>query len=276
MKTLRVAGIDVGSSAIKSALFEVTGDSPRLLAKQLDRIRRRNIVSVIEGNFSALLGQADLQAGDLDYIASTGEGEMVTFRTGHFFGMTTHARGAIHLMPEARSVLDLGALHTRAMVIDERSKVLQSGMTGQCASGSGQFLENISRYVGITAREISELSLKADEPEPVSAICAVLAETDVINMVSRGVSTANIVKGVHLSMAHRYVKLLRSIKARSPVALTGGLAADAGLIEVIEEKIADTGQPLVVLAHPDSVFAGAIGAALWGAFRYHKFKQKVA
>jgi benzoyl-CoA reductase subunit D len=99
--------------------------------------------------------------------------------------MTTHARGAIYLQPEARAVLDMGALHGRAIKVDHRGKVLNYKMTSQCASGSGQFLENIARYLGIAQDEIGELSKQADAPEVVSSICAVLAETDVINMVSR-------------------------------------------------------------------------------------------
>lgn len=272
MNTIRVAGVDVGSSSVKSALFELGNGEQRLLSKRIDRIRRRDLKSVIALNFDGLLDQADLKSDELAYIASTGEGEMVTFRTGHFFGMTTHARGAIYLTPKARCVIDLGALHTRAMVIDSRSKVLRSGMTSQCASGSGQFLENISRYLGVTLQEISTLSMQADAPERVSAICAVLAETDVINMVSRGISTANILKGVHLSMGDRIIKLLRSVKAASSLAVTGGLACDRGLIDVLSELLREAGESVEILVHEDAVFAGAIGAALWGGFRYTKLK----
>jgi benzoyl-CoA reductase subunit D len=272
MNTIRVAGVDVGSSSVKSVLFELGKGGQHLLSKRIDRIRRRDLKSVIAMNFDGLLAQTDLKTDELDYIASTGEGEMVTFRTGHFFGMTTHARGAIYFTPEARSVIDLGALHTRAMVVDGRSKVLRSGMTSQCASGSGQFLENISRYLGVTLQEISALSMQADAPERVSAICAVLAETDVINMVSRGISTANILKGVHLSMGDRIVKLLRSVKAASPLAVTGGLACDRGLIEVLKELFQEAGESIDILVHEEAVFAGAVGAALWGGFRYNKLR----
>jgi len=113
---------------------------------------------------------------------------MASFRTGHFYGMTTHARGGLFLDPEARAVLDVGALHSRAWRWTSARRVLGYRMTSQCASGSGQFLENICRYLGITLEEIGPLSLAADQPEPSSSICAVLAETDVINMVSRGIT----------------------------------------------------------------------------------------
>jgi benzoyl-CoA reductase subunit D len=186
--------------------------------------------------------------------------------------MTTHARGARYLDEESRAVLDIGALHGRAISIDERGKVLSYKMTSQCASGSGQFLENIARYLGIAQEDIGTLSSQADNPEVVSSICAVLAETDVINMVSRGISAPNIVKGIHLSMAARLSKLLKSIGATSGVVmLTGGLALDKGLVAALEEDIAHIkDMKSVVRSHPDSIYAGAIGAALWGAFRHEK------
>ena len=142
--------------------------------------------------------KTDTDPDEVAYVATTGEGENVEFRTGHFYSMTTHARGASFLAPDARSLLDIGALHGRAVSIDERGKVLAYKMTSQCASGTGQFLENIARYLGVAQEEVGTLSLQADDPETVSSICAVLPETDLINMVSRGISSENILKGIHL------------------------------------------------------------------------------
>lgn len=261
------AGIDVGSGAIKCALFEVAPSQARPLAMTVERIRRRDIKSVIHSTYEAALAQAGIPASEIDYVASTGEGDMVDFRRGHFYSMTTHARGALYLMPEARAVLDIGALHTRAIKMDERSKVLGYRMTSQCASGSGQFLENIARYLGVSVDEVGELSMQSKHPETVSSICAVLAETDVINMVSRGIQPADILKGIHLSIASRLVRLLRAIHAEGVVALTGGLAGDTGLRATLQENLDAEGVPLRVQAHKHSIFAGAIGAALWGAFR---------
>jgi len=269
------AGVDVGSSAVKAAVLSIpAGGSPDVRALQSVRIRRRDLHKVIAEAYAVALEEAGVSHGEIAYVASTGEGELVEFRRGHFYGMTTHARGASFLMPEARAVLDVGALHARAMRIDERSRVLGYRMTSQCASGSGQFLENVARYLGIALEEIGTLSCGASSPQLVSSICAVLAETDVINMVSRGISTADILKGIHLSMAGRYVKLLRSIGAEHAVALTGGLAADTGLVQALEEQAKKEGAEMRVLTHPHSIFAGALGAALWGGFRHRVLARR--
>jgi len=270
-----VAGIDVGSSAVKVAILEDGGDAARLLVGRTERIRRRDPHRIAEEMFASCLSEAGRATDDLAYVASTGEGDAVPFRTGHFYGMTTHARGGLFLEPRARAIVDIGGLHARAVLMDERAKVLGYRMTSQCASGSGQFLENICRYLGITMDEIGPLSLSSRAPEPCSSICAVLAETDVINMVSRGISASNILKGIHLSMAGRLSKLLKSIGATGGVVMvTGGLALDAGLIAAIEEDVAKMKDMKVkIRSHPDSIYAGAIGAALWGAYRHEKLAQ---
>ena len=267
-------GIDIGSGAVKSALFRSDGDRPEWLAKRCERIRRRDPMQLAKEGFEGVLADAGLATGDIDYVATTGEGENVKFATGHFYSMTTHARGGVFLHPGANAVVDVGALNGRAIYIDERGKVLSYKMTSQCASGSGQFLENIARYLGVAIEEIGALSQSSKNPEKVSSICAVLAETDVINMVSRGIATADILKGIHLSMASRIVKLLKVTGITKGTALiTGGLALDTGLIAAIGEEMANEKVGVTAVSHPDSIYAGAIGAALWGAFRHAKLRE---
>ncbi|HSF14723.1 MAG TPA: benzoyl-CoA reductase subunit D [Vicinamibacteria bacterium] len=270
------AGIDVGSSAIKVAVVEeeTKGGKRRLLAHGVERIRKRHPLKVLEELFQGTIEDAGVSREELDYIATTGEGEIVPFRTGHFYGMTAHARGALHVDPEARAAIDIGALHTRAILMDERAKVLGYRMTSQCASGSGQFLENIGRYLGVTLEEIGPLSLQADDPEACSSICAVLAETDVINMVSRGITVPNIIKGIHQSMAGRYLRLITATRASGVVMVTGGLAADVGLLQAMREASEEQNVAIEIRAHRQSVLAGALGAAIWGAFRFRKLAEK--
>ena len=281
--TVLSLGIDAGSSAIKVAITRSdAGRDAEVLAAVVQRIRRRNVHDVVQATFDEACAAAKVKPEQFVYVASTGDGDAVTFATGHFYGMTTHARGALFLVPEARSVLDIGALHARAIKMDERGKVLGHRMTSQCASGSGQFLENIARYLGVPLDDVGQLSLQAKQGEEVSSICAVLAETDVINMVSRGLSAGDILRGIHLSIAGRLVRLLRSAGAEGVVCLTGGLAADVGLVACIEELVAkEMASPkkkklanIEVRASDKSILAGAIGAALLGAFRHDQLLKK--
>jgi len=261
------AGIDVGTSAVKVAVLRFGPGGPVVAGRRNERLRHRDARTVVTEAYAGALAEAGAARAEVSYLATTGEGDFVDDRTGHFYGMTAHARGGLELVPGARAVLDVGALHARAIVIDERGRVLRHRMTSQCASGSGQFLENIGRYLGVAVEEIGSLSQSARTPETCSSICAVLAETDVINMVSRGLAMADILKGIHLSMAGRLVKLLQAAGAEGLVAVTGGLALDTGLAAALTEDAAKCNAPLSFATHPDAPLAGAIGAAVWGEYR---------
>lgn len=190
--------------------------------------------------------------------------------------MTTHARGTHYFHPEAKTVVDMGALFCRAMALEPSGQVRNYTMTGQCASGSGQFLENITRYLGVSIDEIGPLSLQSTDPVRTSGICAVLAETDVINMVSQGLKTQDIIKGIHQSIARRIVKLLRKIKAESPVVLTGGMAQDQGLVAAMRELSGEKNMNIDIFPAQTCYAAGAVGAALWGGYRHYKLLRPTA
>jgi benzoyl-CoA reductase subunit D len=282
MTTHLSAGIDAGSSAIKVAITRSrAGEGAEVLATVVQRIRRRNVFDVVRATFDEACATAKVPEKELVYIASTGDVDAVSFATGHFYGMTTHARGAVFLMPEVRSALDLGALHARAIRMDERGKVLGHRMTSQCASGTGQFLENIARYLGVPLEDVGQISKDSKQLEEVSSVCAVLAETDVINMVARGFGTGDILRGIHLSIAGRLVRLLRSAAAEGVVAITGGLGHDIGLVACLEDLLAKESTKvkkplpkLTVVTHPLSMMAGALGAATLGAFRYDQLERR--
>ena len=272
---ITTAGIDVGSGAVKVTVLSSDGAGVETMLGQVSsRIRRREIARVVDETFDAAVAVAGVD--EIHYIGTTGEGGEVPYATGHFYGMTTHARGALFLTPGVGAVLDVGALHTRAVAMDCHGRVRDYKMTSQCASGSGQFLENIARYLGVSHDEIGQISMRSTHPEKVSSICAVLAETDVINMVSRGIATSDILRGVHDSMAERFVRLLRSLEFEGAVFVSGGLASDTGLLTALRDALARKADlaPREVVTHEAAIFAGSIGAALFGAYRYRKMSQQ--
>lgn len=278
------AGVDPGASTVKVAIFRSNaGQDAELLASRVQRIRRRDVAQVVRATFDEACSEAGCTDRDFDYIASTGDGDSVGFRTGHFYSMTTHARGALQLCKSARAALDIGALHARGLRMNDVGRVLSHRMTSQCASGSGQFLENIARYLGVPLEDVGALSRQAGTPEKVSSICAVLAETDVINMVSRGIAAPDILKGIHLSIAGRLVQLLRSVGAAGTVVVTGGLSRDEGMVAAIDEVLAEEKNKkkkqhadVTLLAHADGILAGAMGAALLGAYRVQQLAERQA
>ncbi len=266
-------GIDIGGSYIKAVLLNYS-DSPILIDKKSEKVRKRNPANLSKELIEYLLNNNNLKLSDIAYIASTGEGEMVSSKTGHFYSMTTHARGGKYFCPDAKTIVDMGALYVRAIKVNNKGRVMDYKMTGQCASGSGQFIENISRYLGLAIEEVGSISLKSQSPETPSGICAVLAETDVINMVSRGISTPNIIKGIHLSIANRIIRLLSSLKAESPIFLTGGMAMNQGMFQAINELKTESKYNWEFITNEEAIYAGAYGAALWSGYRYLRLKEK--
>ena len=112
------AGVDVGSSAVKCAVVRSEGASVELLAATTGRIRRREPRAVVAQAWEEALVRAGTSRAEISYVATSGEGELVEFRDGHFYGMTAHARGALFIDPRARAALDVGALHARAIRMD--------------------------------------------------------------------------------------------------------------------------------------------------------------
>jgi benzoyl-CoA reductase subunit A len=270
------AGVDVGASAVKVAIVESDGGSGKVLTTVMQRIRRRAVTEVARAAFREACEQAGVTPAQLRYVASTGDGDGVPFRTGHFYSMTAHARGALLLVPDANGALDMGALHARAIRMDSRARVLGVRMTSQCASGTGQFLENVARYLGVPLEDVGALSKTSTAPEQVSSVCAVLSETDVINLVSRGIPAADILMGIHQGISGRLARLVGSAKIEGVIALTGGLALDVGLVTALAAEFSGEKRKVKIELRPFpmSLYAGAIGAALLGALRHRQLAER--
>lgn len=256
------AGVDIGAGTTKAVLMD---DGGRIVAKlsqksgaRLDEAGSRVLAAVLE--------QAGLRREDLAYVASTGYGRyQLPERDLQITEVTCHARGASYLYPGTQSLLDIGAQSTRAVRVDDRGRVMRFRMNDRCAAGAGRFLERIARAMEVPLEEIGPMSLRAADPQAISSICAVLAESEVINLVTSGKATEDILMGAHLSIADRALALLRQVGADGDVTVTGGVVLNPGMLVALERRL---GKP--VHASPDTVYAGAIGAALLGFVRLRK------
>jgi predicted CoA-substrate-specific enzyme activase len=253
-----VAGIDVGSRATKAVLLE---------AETGRRLGRSSLTTGADlaGAARRALDEAMRAAGvgEVAYVASTGYGRyQVPFRDLQITEITCHGRGAKDLFPRTRTVLDVGAMNTRAMRVAPSGRVEAFRMNDRCASGAGRFLERIARGLEVELEEIGALSLRASDARPISSVCAVLAESEVINQVTEGRSVEDILAGAHGSIADRIVTLLRQVGAEPEITLTGGVSRNVGMVRALEERV---GVSLNV--SPDAEHAGALGAALFGAAR---------
>ena len=263
-----IAGIDIGSGTTKCILVDETGAvRGRGLVKT-----KANFEKVAREVLEAAVGDAGARPDDVGYLATTGLGRYaVPFRDIQITDLTCGARGAAALFPGTRYVLDIGAQCSRAIKLRDGGKVKEFHMNEKCAAGSGGFLERAAKYLEVTLADVGPMSLSAAKPQPISSVCAVLAETEIINHISEGVAVENILRGIHNSLADRALLLLKRVGLDGEVTMIGGVALQEGMIVALREKL---GVPVNVPAEPH--LTAALGAALLGLQRHRKLTTAAA
>src|SRR5690606_28796868 len=127
------------------------------------------------------------------------------------------------------------------------------------AAGTGAFLEKTARYLGLTTADIAPLALRSTSPVEVSSVCAVFAESEVINHLSSGVPAEDIMRGAIVALAGRAVQLMRRVGLEPEFALAGGMTHNAAMIQALESHLK---APLHVAPDGLGQLNGAYGAAL--------------
>jgi len=262
-----LAGIDVGSRMTRSVLVD---DHGRVQART-GRETGARLEAAAQAVLDELCATQRIKPEEILYVASTGYGRYrVLFRQIQITEMTCHGVGARWLFPGTRTVLDIGAMNSRALRLADSGRVAAFRMNDRCASGAGRFLERVAKALEVKLEDVGELSLRAQNPQPISSICAVLAESEVINHVTAGASVEDILCGAHFSIAERLVALVRQVGAQPEITLTGGVSKNAGLVRALEERL---GVKLNVSPH--SEYAGALGAALLARARWQRLADAV-
>jgi predicted CoA-substrate-specific enzyme activase len=261
-----VAGIDLGSGTTKCVLVDEQG-----VVRGRSLLRTKTDFAKV-GREALEGAQAAASDGEAAYVATTGLGRYaVPFRDIQITDLTCGARGAAAVFPATRYVLDIGAQCSRAIKLRDGGKVKEFHMNEKCAAGSGGFLERAAKYLEVTVADIGPLSLEARQPQPISSVCAVLAESEIINHVSEGATVENILRGIHDSLADRALSLLKRVGLDGEVTFIGGVAQQAGMVVALREKL---GVPVHVPDGPQ--FTAALGAALLGLQRHKKLSAPAA
>lgn len=257
-----VAGIDVGSRTTKCVVVDAQDQVQGEGIAQTGAF----LTQAAEKSLEQAMAQAGINRKDVSYIASTGWGRhQVPFRDIQITDITCHARSAVHLFPGTRTVLDIGAQNTRAIKVEASGRVLAFRMNNRCASGAGRFLERTAMALELPPEDIGTIALRSHQPERISSICAVMAESEVINMVSHEARVEDILAGVHHALAERIVSLVRQVGAEPEITLTGGVARNVGMVDALQKIMR-----MQFSVSPRAIYAGAIGAALLGWARMRR------
>jgi len=251
---LITAGIDIGSLSTDTVII---GENKQMLSYSIISTGA-NSKKACDASFAQALDRAGLKKEDIDYVLSTGYGrKRVEFADDEITEITCHARGLHFQHPQTGRIIDIGGQDSKAIAINEKGKVMNFAMNDKCAAGTGRFLEVMARALEIELEEMGALSLKSNEAVPISNMCTVFAESEVISLIAEGKQVFDIVNGISLSISGRVLGLLDRVGGEGEIAMSGGVAKNIGVVSAIEDKL---GVKLHIPKEPQII--GALGAAL--------------
>jgi len=260
-------GLDVGSTYTKAVILTHEKD---IAGKCMVQTGSRLLDSAEEAVDKACADAGTVRE-QLAYTITTGYGRhMVPFRDLQVTDLTASARGAHFLFPNTRTILDIGGQTMKASRIDENAKVQTFRLNDKCAAGTGAFLEKTVRYMGYETKDIGSLLNLSKTTVPISGVCAVFAESEVISHLSEGVPPEDIMFGAITSLTDRSVQLLKRIKAEPEFTLIGGILRWEAMVKSVADKL--TGAVNV----PDGEmpqFTAALGCAILGHVRLKQLNR---
>ena len=249
------AGVDVGSTQTKAVI--INEDRDIISTSLVDT--GANVVLAAQNAFQEALESKDLREEEVEYIVGTGYGRYrVTFGNTQVTEISCHARGAVHMFPNTRTVLDMGGQDTKAISVMPEGEINDFCMNDKCAAGTGRFLGAASAALDIPLDDLGATALKSESAVRISTTCTVFAESEVLSWLGKGKKIQDILWGVHKSIASRSVGLMRRVGVDEEVTFTGGVAKNIGMIKALEENL---GVKLNV--NEQSHYMGALGAALF-------------
>ncbi|MFQ5552101.1 MAG: acyl-CoA dehydratase activase, partial [Gemmatimonadales bacterium] len=200
------AGVDIGSTYTKSIV--VNGDGV-IVGSAINPTGFR-LTEIAATTLDEAARAAGVTRDDLAYVAATGFGRhQATVSDVQVTDLTASARGVHHLFPNTKTILDVGGQTMKASRVDEAAKVKSFRLNDKCAAGTGAFLEKTARYMGYSTAEIGPLVDTSKASVPISGVCAVFAESEVINHVSQGAAPGDIMHGAMASLIEKSVRLMK-------------------------------------------------------------------
>jgi predicted CoA-substrate-specific enzyme activase len=249
------AGVDVGSTQTKAIVL----DEERKIVGRALGDTGANVIAAAEKAYAAALQEAGVPEQEVEYVVGTGYGRYkVTFGNTQVTEISCHGRGAAHMFPGTRTVLDMGGQDTKAIRVSGTGEIEDFCMNDKCAAGTGRFLGAASNALEIPLRDLGTTALQGLRPVRISTTCTVFAESEILGWLGKGRRIEDILLGVHKSIAKRSIGLLRRVGVVDEVTFTGGVSLNIAMVQTLEDGL---GTPLNV--SEDSHYMGAVGAALF-------------
>lgn len=250
------AGIDCGSQNTRAVILE----DGKILAKAL-------LPTAFDADLAAkqVLEQALQAAGkkreDITHVTITGVGrEIVNWGDSEINEVGAAVRGARFALPQAETVIDMGADSCRVIRLNEDGSVMKYEVNDKCASGAGTFIEAMARALQISTEEMGDYSLRHTKDLATNAQCVVFAESEVISLIHAKESREDIAFGVHMGIANRIASMIRRVGLTDYYIMIGGPSYNKGLVACMS-KVFDR----EIIVPEDNQYLGAVGAAIYAA-----------
>jgi predicted CoA-substrate-specific enzyme activase len=249
------AGVDVGSTQTKAVIID---EEKQIVSRSLIDTGA-NVVLAAQNSFNDALERAGIREEEVEYVIGTGYGRYrVTFGNAQVTEISCHGRGAVHMFPDTRTVVDMGGQDTKAIKVSPDGEIVDFCMNDKCAAGTGRFLGAAAAALDIPLDDLGSTALQSQKSVRISTTCTVFAESEVLSWLGKGKKIEDILWGVHQSIASRSVGLIRRVGIEEQVTFTGGVTLNVAMIKAIEEKLETT-----LNVSEDSHYMGALGAALF-------------
>lgn len=249
------AGVDVGSTQTKAVIIN---EAKEIVSRALTDTGA-NVIKAAENAFEQALANGDIREEEVEYVVGTGYGRYkVTFGNTQVTEISCHGRGAVHMFPNTRTVVDMGGQDTKAISVAPTGEIVDFCMNDKCAAGTGRFLGAASSALEIPLDELGPTALQGERPVKISTTCTVFAESEVLSWLGKGKKIEDILLGVHKSIAARSAGLLRRVGIEEEVTFTGGVARNLAMIDTLNERLG-----VKVNVSEESHYMGALGAALF-------------
>lgn len=215
-----LCGIDIGSTTAKVVILEADGNTEPLFA----RYCRHNADP--KETLLGLLAEAATRLGDRPLkVALTGSAGMgFAERSGLPFiqEVVAATEVAMALTPDTGALLDIGGEDSKLILFQERNRI-DIRMNGNCAGGTGAFLDQMAALIGVEIEQMNGLAEKHTSRHTVASRCGVFAKTDVQNLLSQGRPHEDVAAAVLNAVAVQSVNsLVRGSEVRPPLVVSGG------------------------------------------------------
>lgn len=246
-------GIDIGSTSGEAVILNGDGILAFSIVDTGYNSRR-----AAELALEKALASSGLRREQLGPIVATGYGRIaIEFADWQVTEISCYAKGMAHLFPDVCTLIDIGGQDSKVIAVGKNGKAVDFAMNDKCAAGTGRFLEVTARALQLDLCDLGEISARARRDVPISSICTVFAESEVITLVTEGVERADIVAGLYRAIARRVGAMVRRVGANPIIAFAGGVAKNSGVKRALEEALGVT-----LVTPPEPQIIGALGAAL--------------